>query len=130
MRKPTAVLVAITSVVLCACGSAPTRLDKTAFTLLQQGKVPPEKTQEFTDCLMDGFSTSHGSLTNISVRQQRRAEGMRVEAVTNSIILVSVDVMSTGQVEIYESYSAALVNTSGERETFKKCLESLGTKVK
>lgn len=55
---------------------------------------------------------------------------MRVEAVTNSIILVSVDVMSTGQVEIYESYSAALVNTSGERETFKKCLESLGTKVK
>jgi hypothetical protein len=129
MRKFTAILITAIPGFLCACGAAPTRLDKAAFTSLQQGKVPPQKTQEFTDCLMDGFSTSHGALANISVRQQRRAEGMRVEAVTNAIILVSVDVLNTGQVEIYESSSAALVNTSGERETFKKCLELLGTNV-
>ena len=39
------------------------------------------------------------------------------------ILLISVDVLNTGHVELWEGSSAALINTSGERNVFASCLD-------
>jgi hypothetical protein len=107
---------------LSACVSAPTRSDSGAFALTQHGEIPASSTQPFTDCLMDGFDASSLMLTNISVRQQRRTERYRVEALTHSSVLLSADVFDNGRVELHESSAAALINLSGERKAFTNCL--------
>jgi hypothetical protein len=71
---------------------------------------------------MDGFDASSLMLTNVSVRQQRRAERYRVETLTHSSVLLSADVFDNGRVELYESSAAALINLSGERKAFADCL--------
>ena len=113
---------ALLSVVLTACVTAPTRSDKAAFTLTQHGEISSSNTQPFTDCLMDGFDASSFILTNVSVRQQRRTERYRVEVLTRSSVLLSADVFDNGRVELYESSTAALINLSGERKAFADCL--------
>lgn len=110
---------------IAAC-TAPTRSDPSAFSLIQRGKIQKSDIQDFTACVMDGFGESHFILTNITVRQQRRTNGYRVEALTNSALLISADILDSGQVELFESTTAALINTSGERETFSACLERFG----
>jgi len=115
--------VTLLTIFLAACVTAPTRSDPSAFALVQQGQIPASSVRAFTDCLMDGFNAAHFILTNITVRQQRRTEGYRVEALTNSALLVSADISENGRVELFESRTAALINTSGERKAFASCLD-------
>ena len=120
----------LASLILCsiAACTAPTRADPSAFSLIQKGKIQVSDIQDFTACVMDGFGESHFILTNITVRQQRRPNGYRVEALTNSSLLISADILDSGQVELFESSTAALINTSGERAAFSACLERFGIK--
>jgi hypothetical protein len=110
------------ALLLAGCVAAPTRTDPGAFKSLHAGRVPVSSVGGFTDCLMDGFNSAHSVLTNVSIRQQRRSDGYRVEAMTNSAVLVSADILENGRVELLESSAAALINTMGEREAFSKCL--------
>ena len=48
------------------------------FELQKQGRISPEKIQDFADCLMDGFGSSHFSMTNIHSNVQKREDGFRV----------------------------------------------------
>ncbi|WP_194945128.1 hypothetical protein, partial [Shewanella sp. TC10] len=68
---------------------------------------------------------------NFEVRQSTRASGYRVETYTGTLnyLLVSADVFSDGKVVLHESNSAALINTNGEKETFKNCLVQLAESV-
>ena len=112
---------------LTACGSAPTRSDTREFKSLQKGQISTSSVQAFTDCLMDGFNSAHGMLSNIVPRQQRRTDSYRVEAMAKSIILVSADIFDNGSVELLESSAAGLIDTSGERKTFASCLDRFRT---
>jgi len=119
--------VSLSMFILVGC-AAPTRSDPSAFTSLQIGKIPNSSIPAFADCLLDGFNSAHSILTNITIRQQRRTNGYRVEALTNSALLVSADVLDNGHVELFESSTAALINTSGERNAFASCLTQFGEK--
>lgn len=110
-----------------ACSAAPTRDDASAFKLLQEGKVQPKSTQVFADCLLDGFDKAHYMLTNSTSRQQRRSDSYRVETLGGGrMITVSADVFDDGRVLLHESRSAALINTTGQRDAFQKCLSQYG----
>jgi hypothetical protein len=110
-----------------ACGAAPTREDTSAFKLLREGSVQPKSTQAFADCLLDGFDKAHYMLSNNTSRQQRRSDSYRVESLAGGrILLVSADIFDDGRVLLHESTSAALINTTGERESFQKCLSQYG----
>ncbi len=114
---------------LAGCVSAPLRSDVSAFALLQSGQIAPSSVQAFADCVLDGFNDSHYIITNITVRQQRRSDGFRVETLTHSAILISADVLFDGKVALFESRAAALIDTSGERKAFAVCIERYrGTK--
>lgn len=121
-------LLPLLAFLLAGCVAAPTRSEPDEFKSLQRGRVPATSVAAFTDCLMDGFGSAHFALTNLSTRQQRRTDGYRVETVANGSILVSADVLESGLVELFESSTAALINTVGEREAFSKCLARLGEK--
>ncbi len=121
-------LLPLLAFLLAGCVAAPTRSEPDEFKSLQRGRVPATNVAAFTDCLMDGFGSAHFSLTNVSTRQQRRADGYRVETETSGILLVSADIFESGLVELFESSAAALINTVGEREAFSKCLARLGVK--
>ena len=112
---------------LSACAAAPTRLDTEEFKLLQEGRVPANSSQAFTDCLMDGFNKAHFMLSNINIQQQRRSDLYRVESYVDTILLVSADVFDDGRVLLLESSSAALINTTGEKNAFEECLKQYGT---
>jgi hypothetical protein len=118
----------VLALLLAGCASAPTRTDADAFKSLQSGRIPPSSVPAFTDCVMDGFSSAHYAITNVSARQQRRTDGYRVEATTNGILLVSADILESGRVELLESSAAALINTNGERQAFSKCLDRFGAR--
>lgn len=110
-----------------ACGAAPTREDKSAFRLLQEGKVQPKSTQAFADCLLDGFDKAHSMLSNNTSRQQRRSDAYRVDSLAGGrILIVSADIFDDGRVQLHEGTSAALINTTGERDAFQKCLSQYG----
>lgn len=112
--------------ILSAC-AAPTRLDTEAFKLVQEGHVPPKHSHAFADCLLDGFDKAHFMFTDITSRQQRRSDSYRVESLTvGNSLLVSADVFDDGRVQLLESSTAALINTSGERDSFEKCLNKYG----
>jgi hypothetical protein len=116
----------LTAALLSACTVGPTRLDTKSFTLLQEGRVPPKSSMVFTDCLMDGFSNSHTIATNITARQHRRSDLYRVEAFVDATILVSADVFDDGRVQLLESTSTFLINVTGEKDAFAKCLKQYG----
>lgn len=109
-----------------ACAKVLTREDASAFTLLQEGKIPPKNSQAFTDCLMDGFDKAHFR-GKYSSRQQRRSGFYRVESLGNGVeVVVSADIFDDGRVLLYELTFAALIDTSGERDSFQKCLSQYG----
>ena len=111
---------------LSACAAAPTRLDTEEFKLLRDGQVPPESTQVFTDCLMDGFGKV-SLLMDISVRQQHRSDLCRVETLAGgSIIIASADVYNDGRVQLFASSAALLLGTRREKEAFDECLKQYG----
>ncbi len=118
------------SLMLVAC-AAPNRTDTDEFFVVASGSVNVDKVPYFVDCLTDGFNKSHWGLTNFEVRQSTRASGYRVETYTGTLnyLLVSADVFSDGKVVLHESNSAALINTNGEKETFKNCLVQLAENV-
>jgi hypothetical protein len=110
--------------------TGPTRLDTKAFKTLQQAEIQPQSTRAFVDCLMDGFNTAHWMTTNIVTRQQRRSDSFRVEAMTNSVILVSADVFDSGRVQLLESISAKFIDTRGEQKSFSRCIQQLNEQPK
>ncbi len=110
-----------------ACTAAPTREDASAFKLLLEGKVLPKSSQAFADCLLDGFDKAHFRLTSVSSRQQRRSDSYRVESLAGGrVIVISADIFDDGRVLLHESTAAALINTTGERDSFEKCLSQYG----
>ena len=111
---------------LAGCVHAPPRSDTTAYESLQKGTVRAASVQAFTDCVTDGFAESHFITTNASSRQMRRTDGYRVETYNRVGILVSADIFDDGRVELLEGKIAKFINTTGERDTFKKCLEQFG----
>jgi hypothetical protein len=121
-------LLAVITTLLTGCVSSPTRTDVEAFTIAATGVIEPKNVQAFTDCLMDGFDKAHWILTSATTRQQRRSNSYRVESFAGGdILLISVDVFDDGNTRLFESKSAALVNTSGERAAFGRCLEKFTT---
>ena len=70
---------------------------------------------------------AHFLMTNVESRQTRRTDGYRVETYNRVGILVSADIFDDGRVELFEAKAAALINATGERDSFKKCLDGLGT---
>ena len=111
---------------LTGCVHAPPRSDTTAYESLQKGTIRVERVQAFTDCVTDGFAQSHFITTNASSRQMRRTDGYRVETYNRVGILVSADIFDDGRVELLEGKVAKFINTSGERDAFKKCLAQFG----
>lgn len=90
-----------------------------------EGRIAPDKLLAFSDCVMDGFDRAHFVTSSpIKPRQQRRADGYRIDAIQTGtgIALVTVDLFDSGSVRFIESPVAGAVNTSGEREAFGDCL--------
>jgi len=71
---------------------------------------------------MDGFDRAHLTLTSVHTRQQRRANGYRIETMVNATALVSVDISDDGRVEMLESTAALMIDTSDERRAFTECV--------
>ena len=94
--------------------------------MVYQAQIPAESRQRFIDCLMDGFSEAHWTISNTNVRQHRREDCLRVESLTNASILVSVDIFDDGRVQLLEAKAAALVITRGEKKAFRVCLDRFG----
>jgi hypothetical protein len=114
---------ALIVIFLPGCASGPTRADADAFSLLKESRIAPANVQAFSDCLLDGFDKAHFMLSNVTSRQQRRADSYRVETLSGGrILLVSADAFDSGRVTLNESKSAALINTTGERDAFSQCL--------
>lgn len=114
----------LASLLLIGCMSTPNRSDVDAFFVVKEGRVDPKTAQVFASCLLDGFDKSHLILTDITHRQQRRADSFRVESLAGgTILIVSADVFDDGRVVLNESKTAALINTTGQRKTFETCLQ-------
>lgn len=131
MIKKTLALTFYSSVflVLSGCVSGPTRADVDQFFVISDGRISPKHVREFADCLLDGFDKAHFILTNISHRQQRRTDSYRVESLAGGhTITISADVFDDGRVVLNESKTAALISTSGQKETFNICLTKFGLK--
>jgi len=102
LRLTLSVIGVIFSTAITGCMSAPTRSQESEFLLLQQGKIDSKDINKLLECLTDGFDKSHDILTNVHIRQQRRAAGYRVEAMVHSSVLVSADIFDSGIVELHE----------------------------
>lgn len=115
------------TILLSAC-AAPTRSDADAFFILKEGQIAPQNVHAFSDCLLDGFDKAHFMIHRFTSRQQRRSNSFRIETLAGGrIITVSADVFDDGKVVLNESKSAALINTSGQRDAFDSCLVQFGT---
>jgi hypothetical protein len=118
------------ALVVCLSVSAckgPQRSDVQSWEVVGSGKIRPEDNGLFMECVMDGFDRSHFTMTNISVRQQRRSDGYRIESMVNSAVLMSADILDNGNVSLSESVSAGLTDTRGERNAFATCLRKFAT---
>ena len=121
--KMVGLLVAV-GALLSGCAAAPTRAEPDKFKLLGQAQIPRTNVGAFAECLLDGFDKAHFMLTNSTARQQRRTDSFRVETLVGGRILItSADVFDDGRVMLYEANSAMLINTSGEREAFARCVD-------
>jgi len=122
------ILVLVSAALLSGCLTPATRQDAGKFKTIQAAQIDPGKVRDFSDCLMDGFERAHYSFKSVSTRQQVRASGYRVETLAGgSIIMMSADIFFDGRVELFEIHDAILVNTSGERESFAKCVDQFGS---
>ena len=122
MRRIKLLLPLVLALSLAGCVTGASRENAHEFFVLKQDRIAPENWKAFADCLLDGFDRSHFVLTNIQHRQQRRADSIRVESLTAGSILVSADVFEDGRVVLNEANAAGLVNTTGQKETFSRCL--------
>jgi hypothetical protein len=122
MRSKLLLMLALLAI--SGCVAAPTRDSKSeAFPMYSSGTIPVKSIALFKDCVMEGFGRSHSIGLNIIPREQKRANGYRIDAIGGgSTQLVSVDILNDGSVAIYESRVAKLINTTVEHETFRKCL--------
>jgi hypothetical protein len=109
---------------LAGCAAAPT-LDTQpeAFTLILSGDVAAKDYQVALDCIMDRLDAATPMLSGGSFRQQRRANGYRIDRMAGSIVGFTIDVSTTGHVEFRESTSSALVSTVRYQEAVKSCIE-------
>ncbi len=71
---------------------------------------------------MDGFHSAQQYGSNIQVRQQRRANGLRIETLVGPSLMVSADVSNSGKTEILEGYASKFVPTTKELAAFDSCL--------
>lgn len=110
--------------VLVGCTATPTRSTNPAdFRLVFSGQVKPSFMQAMTDCVMDGFdgATMVGT-QGLTVRQQRRANGYRVETMGGPIMMVSADILETGEVTMHEgTYGGILATFEKERAAIAAC---------
>lgn len=85
-------------------------------------QIQAGRQQELADCIRDGFSSSHLTMTNISVRSERRDDGHRVEAVIGkNIVAASVDITLSGEARLVVGKFTSLIDLSGERAAFESC---------
>jgi hypothetical protein len=117
----------IFALILTGCATVKTREDVDAFPLKAKGQVDQMSRQRFIDCVTDGFRKSHGAYANVITAQEQRADVLRVENYAGGrILLISVDIFADGKTELFESTSAALINTDAEIGAFKACLIKFG----
>jgi hypothetical protein len=107
--------------------SSPSRTENpAAYTTVVVGQVPPSAFQATTDCVMDGIDTNRLWLDG-TARQQRRAEGYRIEELFTQGVMTSVDVGESGEVKYSEWTSAtSLVSTKKQLAAVRKCVERFG----
>lgn len=98
---------------LVGCSAAPTRVaNPDAFKLVFSGHIKPGSMQAMTDCVMDGFdSATLVGTQGITVRQQRRVGGYRVEAMGGPVLFVSADISESGKVTMHEGTYVGTVAT-------------------
>ncbi|MEQ1622772.1 MAG: hypothetical protein ABL919_15305, partial [Methylococcales bacterium] len=89
--------------------------------------ISPTDVPAFVDCVMDGFSRLNLALTTASSKQTKRTDGYRVETYSNNRLIVSADVLNSGNVELFEQKAAHglfdVWSTNGELTTFDRCLK-------
>lgn len=111
----------IAALFLAAC-ALPDRSDPGAFTSYRQGEIPLPRVPAFTDCVMDGFTKAKWIGSSLTMRQQRRALGVRVETSVDAkpAALASADIFDDGRVELFERKHFQMLD---ERAAFDACLE-------
>jgi hypothetical protein len=110
-------------VALIGCVAAPTRqTEPGSFKLEASGQVRPDAAQAATDCIMDGLDGASLVMTNITVRQQRRVGGYRVESISGPNLYASADIRDTGIIELRLA-SPAAINLDKEKAAVAACIE-------
>lgn len=120
------IMCAVFVVGLVGCTVPQHRLVPAKVVTLAEGRVPPKNIPLFSDCLMDGFGDAQILFAKVGLRQQRRANGWRVETMHNALPMLTADLLDSGEVTLYEAKTAALVGSSGELKVFFDCLSKLG----
>lgn len=113
-----------TLALLAGCADAPTRVANPAdFKLVLSAQIKPGSMQAMTDCVMDGFdgATMVGT-QGMTVRQQRRVDGYRVETMGGPVMLVSADILESGKVTMHEgTYPGIVATFEKERAAIAAC---------
>lgn len=121
-KLPPVTVAALLATLLFVACATPDRSDPGAFTSYRQDQVPPSRVPAFTDCLMDGFSKATWFGSTLSMRQHRRALGVRIETSVDAkpMALASADIFDDGRVELFER---RLFQMLDERAAFVACLD-------
>lgn len=118
-------LAVVVAVLLSGCAT-PIRSDVEDFPSKLVGQVNPTDVPAFSDCVQDGFLELEKMWPSPrQVRQERRASGLRIDTrgAANTILIVSVDVMANGHVELYETSRLWVISKQPERDVFTACLK-------
>lgn len=113
----------LATVILAGCAAAPTRDQPAEFKLMGSAQVPAAQLGAFSDCVMDGFDKAHTIPTAFRARKVQRSTMTRVESMVDNSIAMSADIHNDGRAELYESSIAALLNLTGEKEAFTRCVK-------
>ena len=118
---------AVTAVMLSGC-STPIRSDVEDFPSKLVRQVSPTDIPAFSDCVQDGFLELEKMWPSPrQVRQERRALGLRIDTrgAANTVLFVSVDILNSGHVELYETghLPLRLISKQPERDVFAACLK-------
>lgn len=127
LRAPVACACAVTAA-LSACGTPPTRAEDPArYALVASGRVPAALAPVLVDCLTDEFTRLNRGNTAFSVKQTRRANGLRVEVYSSNVILgVSSDVFTDGRTELHIGPDPLGIY-SKEPIAYRRCVAALGS---
>src|ERR1041385_3238094 len=103
----------------CACCPEPAP----DFSTVQSGKIAPDQTREFADCVLEGFKKVPHSTRGLS-DLTRSSSGYSVSYYpwTPDRSKVRVDVLDNGQVQLLEDWSGLILSTQGEKDAFAACL--------